>query len=135
MSDGTPRTAEVTFSLEATPRGRLLREGPAAPPPAPLRAPARVARMLAFARWLVSAIDRGLYAALADAARDLGLTRARVSQLVDLTLLAPDIQEAVLALEHAAGPQRITEHALRTVVAAIAWPEQRRRWDALRRNP
>jgi hypothetical protein len=58
-----------------------------------------------------------------------------VSQLVDLTLLAPDIQEAILGLDHEAGPQQITEHALRAVVAATAWPEQRRRWDALRRDP
>jgi hypothetical protein len=90
--------------------------------------------MLAFARWLVGAIERGLYADLAAAARDLGLTRARVSQLVDLTLLAPDLQEVILGLEHEAGPQRINEHALRTVVAAVAWPEQRHRWNALRRD-
>jgi ParB-like chromosome segregation protein Spo0J len=32
-------------------------------------------------------------------ARRLGLSRVRISQLLDLTLLAPDIQTEVLAIE------------------------------------
>lgn len=39
----------------------------------------------------------------AEAARQMGLTRARVSQLLDMTLLAPDVQERVLFAEGAAG--------------------------------
>jgi ParB-like chromosome segregation protein Spo0J len=55
--------------------------------------------MLALAHTLEAAIAAGEFADRADVARHLGFTRARVTQLLDLTLLAPDIQEAVLALE------------------------------------
>ena len=61
-----------------------------APPPAPVRRPAHVARMLALAHHLQRAIDRGLVPDRATVACRLGLTRARVTQLIDL-LLAPDL--------------------------------------------
>jgi hypothetical protein len=66
-----------------------LTETPPPPKPEPVRRPAKVARMLAIAHHLQSAIDRGLVADRAAVARKLGLTRARVTQLLDLLLLAP----------------------------------------------
>jgi hypothetical protein len=68
-----------------------LSETPPPPKPEPVRRPAKVARMLALAHHLQSAIDRGLVADRAAVARKLGLTRARVTQLLDLLLLAPDL--------------------------------------------
>ncbi len=50
-------------------------------------------------------------------ARKLGLTRARVTQLLDLLLLAPDLQQTVLALEVVGGAEPMSERALR----AVAW--------------
>ncbi len=47
--------------------------------------------------------------------------KASASQAMDLLLLAPDIQEAVLFLE--AGT-RVTERSLRTVVRHEDWREQ-----------
>jgi hypothetical protein len=57
-------------------RGRrvTLSEKPPPPKPEPVRRPAEVARMLALARHLQSAIDR------AAVARKLGLTRALSSE-------------------------------------------------------
>jgi len=52
----------------------------------------------------------------AHAAADLGFTRARMMQLLALTLLAPNIQEEILFLEVEGGVERITERALRDVV-------------------
>jgi hypothetical protein len=46
---------------------------------------------LALAHHLQGAIDRGLVADRAAIARKLGLTRARVTQLLDILLLAPDL--------------------------------------------
>ena len=46
-------------------------------------------------------------------ARKLGLTRARVTQLLDLTLLAVDIQEQILFAESIDGVETICERALR----------------------
>lgn len=53
--------------------------------------PAHVARMLALAHHLQDAIDRRLVPDRATVARKLGFTRARVTQLLDLLLLAPDL--------------------------------------------
>ena len=54
-----------------------------------------------------------------------GLTRARLSQLVDLTRLAPDLQELVLALRYTPGREAITERKLRGIAATPLWSEQR----------
>jgi ParB-like chromosome segregation protein Spo0J len=84
--------------------------------------------MLALAHHLQSAIDRGLVADRAAVARKLGLTRARVTQLLDLLLLAPDLQLAVLALEAVDGAEPMAERTLRAVAHAGSWVEQRARW-------
>lgn len=98
---------------------------PAPPKLDPVRRPAKVARMLALAHHLQRAIDEGLVADRAAVARNLGLTRARVTQLLDLLLLAPDIQIAVLALEAVDGLEPTCERKLRSVVSAVNWAEQR----------
>lgn len=100
-------------------------------PPAPrepVRRPARVARMLALAHRLEAAIDAGEYRDRAELARQIGFTRARVTQLLDLTLLAPDIAERVLFLEAVDGAEPLTERALRVVVRHESWAEQRAAW-------
>jgi len=48
-----------------------------------------------------------------EAASRLGLSRGRVTQLCDLTLLAPDIQERLLFLESVDGQEPLSERALR----------------------
>jgi len=58
-------------------------------------------------------------------ARRLGLTRARVSQLLGFCFLAPDIQEQILALEAVDGAEPMAERALRVVAHAGTWAEQR----------
>lgn len=98
------------------------------PPPDPVRRPARVAQMLALAHRLQSAIDRGDFRDRAHLARQLGFTRARVSQLLDLLTLAPDLQERILDLEAVDGREPLSERALRTVVKIEGWIEQRRAW-------
>jgi len=103
------------------------------PPPAPRepsRRPAKVARMLALAHHLQRAIDEGAVADRAAVARKLGLTRARVTQLLDLLLLAPDIQEQVLELEAVDGVEPMYERELRELSHAGAWTEQRKKGTA-----
>ena len=46
-------------------------------------------------------------------ARRLGLTRARVTQLLDLTLLAPEILEQMLFAESIDGVEPMSERGLR----------------------
>ena len=95
------------------------------PPPPPVRRPARVAVMLALAHKIQRAIDSGEVRDRAEIARRLGFTRARITHLLDLTLLAPDLQERVLGLEVVDGVEPLGETALRAVAHAGSWAEQR----------
>lgn len=97
------------------------------------RYPARVARQLALAHALRRRLERGEFADFADMARQLGFTRARVTQLMDLLLLAPEVQEEILFLELPPGAQPVSERGLReAVLGTIDWQEQRRRWEGLK---
>ena len=113
-------------------RGYVFTEKPPEPKPVhePVRRPARVAQMLAFAHGLGAAIERGDFRDQADAARHFQLTRARITQLMNLTLLAPDIQEQVLFLEAVDGREPMSERDLRTVIYAGDWGAQRAQWRA-----
>ena len=114
-------------------RSRSVELTPTPPPdkPEPVRRPAKVARQLALAHHLEAAIERGLVADQAALARKLGLTRARVTQLFDLLMLAADLQEQVLALEAVDGAEPMAERTLRAVAHAGTWTKQRAEWAAL----
>lgn len=71
----------------------------------------------------------------AAGARRFGVTRARVTRLLDLTLLAPDIKEAILHLEAVDGVEPMSERALRAVAQSPVWAKQRRFWASLASEP
>jgi len=61
------------------------------------------------------------------------VTRARVTQIMNLMHLAPDIQESVLFLPRVEqGRDQITERDLRPIAAIVDWRKQRRTWRELR---
>jgi hypothetical protein len=96
-------------------------------PPAvtPVCRPARVALMLALAHKIEAAIAAGQLHDQADAARRLDLTPARITQLLALLALAPDLQERVLFLESVDGLEPLTERALRRATRTRSWEAQR----------
>jgi len=83
--------------------------------PEPVRRPARVAIMLALAHKIQHAIDRGVVSDRAEVARRLGLTRARITQLLDLTLLPPQAQERILFIQSVDGLEPLSEAQLRSM--------------------
>ena len=91
-----------------------------------------VAHVLALAHHIERQIRAGELRDYAHAAEVLGVTRARVSQISALTLLAPVIQEAILSLP--TGRNVITEHQLREIVAEPLWEKQMRLWRLIRRH-
>jgi hypothetical protein len=95
----------------------------------------RVARLLALAIRLEQLVQARLianYAALAE----LGyVSRARVTQIVNLLLLAPDIQEALLFLPRTErGRDPIHLRQLQRLARVLDWKEQRKLWQALLAN-
>ncbi len=94
----------------------------------------RVARMLALAHRIDGMIRAGELQDLADAARAIGVTRARMTQITNLLLLAPEIQEAILNLPLVTNRRDpISERALRVIVAEPDWDEQRALWSEVQR--
>jgi hypothetical protein len=87
---------------------------------------------MALAIHLEKLVDTGEvtdYSTLADVGH---VSRARITQIVNLTLLAPDIQEAILFLPAIKqGPDRITERDLRPLAAEPDWGRQREMWARL----
>jgi hypothetical protein len=82
----------------------------------------RVARLMALAirfEGLVRAGTMRDYAAVARAGR---VTRARLSQIMQLLHLAPDLQEQILFLPEIRG---VNERNLRMIVSQIGWSTQR----------
>ncbi len=92
----------------------------------------RVARLLALAIRMEELIASDRVECYADAARLAHVTRARMTQIMNLTLLAPDIQEAVLFLTPVVkGRDPVTEHDLRPITAEFNWIKQRELWSRL----
>lgn len=98
----------------------------------PVRRPARIALMLALAHKIQEAIERGQVRDQADVARRLGFTRARLTHLMDLVLLAPDLQELVLEFEAVDGVEPMSERTLRLIARIGRWEEQRQVWSTSR---
>jgi hypothetical protein len=120
----TPGTQVVTGELHRVRRGRS-KGFSAESLPEPIRRPARVAVTLALAHSIQRAIDRGEIGDQAEAARMLGVTRARMTQILDLIRLAPDLQEEMLFLEALDDDVPLTERSLRVVLRTDSWLEQR----------
>ena len=61
----------------------------------------------------------------AELAKIGGVTRERVTQIMNLLLLAPDLQEKLFFLAHTTNARyKLRERSLRQVLAAINWRQQ-----------
>ncbi len=97
----------------------------------PVERPARVAVMLALAHKIREAISNGKAQSQADVAGQVGLTRARITQQLDLLRLAPDLQEQILFLVAIDGAEPLTARQLRPLTRAAHWADQRAAFDGL----
>ena len=89
----------------------------------------RVAKLMALAIRFDDLIRDGTVADYAEIARLGHVTRARLTQIMNLLHLAPDIQEALLLLPPVEkGRDPITERELRAIVTEVDWKRQRRMW-------
>jgi hypothetical protein len=125
-------TIECAVHFEQRRRGRKeLAVGPAPAAP-PGRVP-RVARLLALAHRFAGLLRDGVARDYAALGRLGHVSRARISQIMSLLHLAPDLQEQVLFLPPTGrGRDRLQLRHLLPVAATADWPRQRRQWQALR---
>jgi len=87
----------------------------------------RVAKLMALAIRFDGLVRDGVVADYAELARLGRVSRSRMSQIMNLLDLAPDIQEALLFLPRVeCGKDSVTERDLRAIVREVNWQKQRR---------
>ena len=105
---------------------------PASPPTVQHRLP-RLARLMALALRFDRLVCEGAvcdYAALSALGH---VSRARITQVMNLIHLAPDIQEEILFLRGARrGRDPVYLEQLLPLTAILDWRTQRRRWNELK---
>lgn len=129
----TPFTIECSIHLGREGQGarKTIDDGPASPEVEPGRLP-RVTRLMALAIRFEQLIQDGIVEDYAELARLGHVTRARLTQIMNLRLLAPDIQESLLDLPliHQ-GKDPIALRHLQPICLEPDWNEQRRMWRQL----
>lgn len=106
-----------------------------APRPAELTEPgriSRISRLMALAIRFDRLIREGKVTDLSELARLAHVTQPRMTQIMNLNHLAPDIQEELLFLPKVtSGRDRVHERMLRPIGARVDWETQRRKWSNL----
>ena len=120
---------ERTFHVKRKTRGQQrFRRGEQPPQLPPGRLP-RITRLMALAIHFEDLLSSGQVSSQAELARLGEVTRARLTQIMNLLLLAPDIQEQILEMPRfKTGRAPVTERELRVVAQTPNWREQRRSW-------
>src|SRR5262245_56613160 len=108
-----------------------LKREPQSPAFEPGRIP-RVARMMALALRFDQYLIDGVVAAQAELAELGQVTRTRISQIMNLLNLAPDIQEALLFLPRTRrGLDPVVLRDLLPIASVMDWCKQRVLWKQL----
>ncbi|MEX0641131.1 MAG: hypothetical protein WD468_00440 [Pirellulales bacterium] len=131
MPDELTLTKKIHFSMANKGRREIM------PGPEPVidtpdgRIP-RIARLMAMAIKFDGLIASGAVRDQAELAELGHVTRARVTQIMNLLHLAPHIQEAILHLPRiTSGRDPITERDVRPLCAEPNWARQRRLWNPI----
>jgi len=120
---------KVKFTTLRRGRKRMTREEGKARPPAAEGSVPRLSRLMALAIRFEKLVQKGHVASYADLARLGYVTRARMTQITNLLLLAPDIQEDILFLPRTTTSRDpICERHVRAITAVPDWRKQRRLW-------
>lgn len=122
-------TIERTIRINRERRGRKAIE-PGERPVVPPRLP-RVATLMALALRLDELVRTGEASDYAELARRETVTRARVTQVMNLLQLSPAIQEALLFLPAVDGRAPIILRDLQPIAAEADWKKQWRMWKHL----
>lgn len=116
-------TVDIQITIKRKSRAKLTTEAPAPRMP-------RITQLMALAIKFQEMVDRGGVSDYADLARLGYVSRARITQIMNLLNLAADIQEAILLQQgKSAG---IAERDVRAVTSEASWFSQRRIWEKIR---
>ncbi|HNO79733.1 MAG TPA: hypothetical protein PKN33_16930 [Phycisphaerae bacterium] len=92
----------------------------------------RISRLMALAIHFDRLIREGMVMDISELARLAHVTQPRMTQIMNLNHLAPDIQEQLLFLPAVeSGRDAINERTLRPIASEVDWLQQRNRWQTL----
>ena len=110
-------------------KGLPTGNGASSPPPLPPGRVPRIARLMALALRFEELLQEGEIKSYTHFARLGHVSRARISQIMRLTLLSPAIQEALLFLPRTlSGRDPIHLRQLLSVAAVLDWRQQMVLW-------
>jgi hypothetical protein len=133
MNTSLTREWDIHFhrSGRGAPKELRTHQEPKSMPTLPIRL-SRVARLMALALRFEHLLRGGEIACYAEVARLGRVSSARISQILNLLQLAPDIQEQLLFLaRNGRGRDPIHLARLRPIAAKLDWGKQRRLWREL----
>ena len=126
---GGRKATEPRVASTGIVRVRLPARAPKREPAAPTRRLVYVATLLALGHELRGLLRTGTVGGVGELARRLGVSQPRVTQILNLTYLAPDIQAEILGLEAIDGLEPMSEQPLRLVLNEVGWGGQWRVFD------
>ncbi|HQR42645.1 MAG TPA: hypothetical protein PLX97_08170 [Gemmatales bacterium] len=116
-------------SFETQKKGQRVIRSEVPSPALPAGRIPRIAKLMALAHHFERLVVTGVVKDYAELARLGMVSRARISQIMNLLLLAPDIQEAILFLpKTVAGHDPIKLKHLQPICLEMDWGRQRERW-------
>ena len=131
MSSPSPITLEWTLN-----RRSAAKQKPVAPGVVTQEHIPRLARLMALAIKFDGLIRQGVVRDYADLARLGHVSRARITQIMNLLLLAPDIQERLIDMPlDELGHGTVCERQVRKLARMIDWSEQRQIWRTVPLSP
>jgi len=132
--EGVRKRYGVKFVRKHQARRAVLPVPEDATPKPPGRLP-RITKLMALAIRFEHLIETGAVTGQSDLAELGHVTRPRITQIMNLLHLAPDIQEAILTLPRVTeGRDPIPERHLRPIVAEPSWAKQRVMWQSILRQ-
>lgn len=130
----TTITRQIHFVRKT--RRKVINAGPPPEPPTSRGRIPRISKLMALAIRFDQLLANGEIASMSELACIAHVTQPRMTQIMNLLHLAPDIQEELLNLPPVhAGEDPITERDIRPITTILNWAKQRRAWQHFMRLP
>lgn len=113
----TTVTRTVSFAVKGKRKSDRKEEQPVGRVP-------RISKLMALAIRYDQMLNDGVVQSQTELAELLHVSQPRMTQILNLLHLAPEIQEKILMLEEVKSGQAITEHHLREITSSSSWNEQ-----------
>lgn len=125
----TTVTRPIRFEAKGRRKRAVVGDAPKAAEASTVCRVPRVARLMALAIRYDQLLRDGVVASQSELARLAHVTQPRMTQIMNLLHLAPDIQEAILNMQQVAvGRDGLAERDLRSLAAIVDWRKQRAEW-------